>query len=180
MCNGANLRITPRLPKRKNKCVEITPTFIDVIQLCMFSERERASVVCWVVDVLGLCKLVCYVRTPPERRIQTLFLKRKILVKPKLATGVLQCACMKFYTCLKLKTVVFIQQSFYPLFFLWVCLFNMLMFYWTPNWFYVSWEPFWFKGGLWWDHSCICTRRWPTLKRVPFFPPFFLSYGFPA
>ena len=61
MCNGANLRITPRLPKRKNKCVEITPTFIDVIQLCMFSERERASVVCWVVDVLGLCKLVCYV-----------------------------------------------------------------------------------------------------------------------
>ena len=70
----------PSTAKAKNKCVEITPTFIDVIQLCMFSERERASVVCWVVDVLGLCKLVCYVRTPPERRIQTLFLKRKILV----------------------------------------------------------------------------------------------------
>ena len=51
----------PSTAKAKNKCVEITPTFIDVIQLCMFSERERASVVCWVVDVLGLCKLVCYV-----------------------------------------------------------------------------------------------------------------------
>ena len=114
MCNGANLRITPRLPKRKNKCVEITPTFIDVIQLRMFSERERASVVCWVVDVLGLCKLVCYVRTPPERRIQTLFLKRKILVKPKLATGVLQCACMKFLYLPQTENRGFYSTAFLP------------------------------------------------------------------
>jgi hypothetical protein len=84
-------------------------------------------------------------------------------------------AC-NFYTCLNRKPLKFSSNRVLcSLFFLWVCLFNMLMFYWTPNWFCIAWEPFWFKGGLWWDHSCICTRRWPTLKRYPFFPAFFLT-----
>ena len=39
--------------------------------------------------------------------------------------------------------------------------------------FYIAWEPFWFKGGLWWDHSCIFTRWWPT-QTVYSFPTLFL------
>ena len=54
------------------------------------------------------------VRTPPERRIQTLFLKRKILVKPKLATGVLQCACMKFLYLPQTENRSFYSTEFLP------------------------------------------------------------------
>ena len=45
---------------------------------------------------------------------------------------------------------------------------------WNTSDLHIAWEPFWFKGGLWWDHSCICTRRWPT-QTVASLPTLFPS-----
>ena len=57
MCGGENFQISPRLPKRKNKCVRSLVYFMPCL-LWIF-ERERASVVVWSLMFLGLM-YVCF------------------------------------------------------------------------------------------------------------------------
>ena len=54
MCNGENLRITPRLPKRKTNALNSLRLSLMSFQLCIFSERERASVVVGSLMFFGL------------------------------------------------------------------------------------------------------------------------------
>ena len=110
--------------------------------------------------------------------------KRKILGDPKLATGVWWTHAFK-HCAKQLENFLRFSLNCLSCFNCpWLyCLFNISMFYstplltsvWNTSEFYIAWEPFWFKGGLWWDHSCICTRRWPT-QTVSSFPTLFLRF----